>query len=96
MPPAGFYGNAGRNVIIGPGLQVLDIGLRKDVGLGGSSERRLELRVDLFNVLNRANFGTPDGQVFNAATRQRIASAGLITTTVTSARQMQLGVRLAF
>jgi hypothetical protein len=49
-------------------------------------------------VLNRANFGTPELRAFagTAATEAPIATFGRITTTVTSSRQIQLGVRVRF
>ncbi len=60
--------------------------------------RRLEFRVEAFNLLNRANFGVPELRAF-AGTRDdepALATFGRITTTVTSARQVQLGVRVSF
>jgi hypothetical protein len=51
--------------------------------------------VECFNLFNRANFGTPQATVFNADGTYR-EDAGRITTTATSARQMQLGVKLVW
>jgi hypothetical protein len=97
MPPAGFYGEAGRNVLIGPGLFLVDLGIRKSLSLGGGpGGRQLEIRAEMFNVTNRANFANPNSTVLNGANGQRVASAGLITSTVTTGRQIQLGARLSF
>jgi hypothetical protein len=61
LPPEGFLGNAGRNSLRGPGLINLDMSLAKDTrwsALGDSG--RVEFRAEVFNVLNRANFATPE------------------------------------
>ncbi len=88
----GFYGNLGRNTLYGPGFATVDVSLSKNAGLGG--QRRLQFRLELFNALNRANFGQPDPYVFDAAGRN--GSAGRITSTAAPARQVQLGVKLYF
>jgi hypothetical protein len=80
------FGNAPRNVARGPATYVLDMGLHKSVPLGRG---RMEFRVEIFNVLNRANFGAPNGN--------RSSSAfGTITSLVTTPRQVQLGLKLEF
>ena len=52
----------------------------------------------MFNLFNRANFGNPTLIAFAGATQNEapLASFGRIRSTVTSARQMQLGVRVSF
>jgi hypothetical protein len=99
LQPAGTFGNTGRGDFTGPNLRTLDVALVKYARwarLGGNG--RLELRIEAFNVLNRANFGTPELRAFagTAATEAPIATFGRITTTVTSSRQVQLGVRVRF
>jgi hypothetical protein len=47
--------------------------------LPGSGSKNLQLRVELFNVLNRSNFGIPSQSLF-AANGTRLADAGRITT----------------
>jgi hypothetical protein len=96
LQPAGTFGNTGRGDFRGPDLRVVDLALSKDTSLGGS--RRLELRLEVFNVFNRANFGVPNLTVFAGAAdgEAPLGSFGRIRNTVTSARQMQLGVRLRF
>jgi hypothetical protein len=99
LQPAGTFGNTGRGDFIGPNLRTLDLSLAKSarwpaLGSGG----RVELRIEGFNVLNRANFGAPELRAF-AGTRDGEAplpTFGRITTTVTSARQVQIGVRAIF
>ena len=99
LQPAGRLGNLGRGALIGPDLRVLDLALVKRVPwsrLGRSGQ--VELRAEAFNVLNRANFGIPSLQAFAgvADNEQPLPSFGRIRTTITSARQVQLGMRLAF
>jgi len=96
LQPAGTFGNTGRGDFRGPDLKVVDLALTKDTRLGGA--RRLELRLEVFNVFNRANFGIPNLTVFAGAAdgEAPLGSFGRIRNTVTSARQVQLGARLRF
>jgi hypothetical protein len=81
------FGNAPRNAARGPALYSMDLGVHKDVRLGGS--RRMQLRLETFNVLNRTNLGAPNGNRSNAG-------FGSITTLAIQPRQMQLGVKFDF
>jgi len=77
LPAAYTFGNAGRNDVVGPGYA--------DVVGGGA---RLELRWEIFNLFNHANFDVPN-RTFGTANFGRIFSAE-------PARQMQLGAKLLF
>ncbi|HEU4926545.1 MAG TPA: TonB-dependent receptor [Vicinamibacterales bacterium] len=96
LQPAGTFGTTGRGDFVGPNLRTLDMALSKSAAwarLGG----RLELRIEAFNLLNRANFGTPELRAFSGTEGQPVlATFGRITNTVTSARQIQLGLRVVF
>jgi hypothetical protein len=99
VQPAGTFGNTGRGDFVGPNLRTLDLAVTKLVPasrLGGVG--RVEVRLEVFNVLNRANFAPPALTVFTgqADNEQPLSTFGRIRSTVTSARQMQLGVRVAF
>ena len=98
LQPAGTFGNTGRGDFIGPNLRTLDLSLAKIAPwsrLGGSG--RLEFRVEAFNILNRTNFGPPELRVFSGTDGQPpLSTFGRITTTVTSSRQVQVGVRVTF
>jgi len=91
-PPngSGFYGNLGRDTLIGPGLAAWDFSLFKDTPLRESLH--LQFRAELFNLLNRANFNTPNAIVFTPAGVS--PTAGVITSTSTTSRQVQFGVKL--
>ena len=92
LPAAGTYGNLGRGVYNGPGLASVDLSLFKQVPI---SERvNLQIRAEAFNMLNRTNFATPNTTVFTGTNIS--ASAGLITSTVTTSRQIQFGAKLVF
>ena len=93
LPAPGFYGNLGRNTIIGPGLAELDFSGNKTFRL--TERTTLQFRTELFNVLNHPNFAIPSQRTVFSSTG-RVGSAGLITATRTSSRQLQLGLKLAF
>ena len=59
-PPAGFYGNASRNVLYGPGVHNWDIGIEKNWGLPFGEGSRLQFRGEFFNAFNHAQFGPPN------------------------------------
>jgi len=97
-PPSasGFYGNAGRNTYIGPGLVTWDFSVLKDTAI---RERfNLQFRAEIFNLLNRANFNTPNLIVFTPPTAANPSglsgTAGAITSTSTTSRQIQFGLKL--
>jgi len=92
LAPAGTWGNVGRGVYNGPGLAEVDLSLFKNVPL--AERLNLQLRAECFNVQNRANFGTPNAIMFSSGAAS--PSAGLISSTVTSSRQLQFGMKLIF
>jgi Carboxypeptidase regulatory-like domain/TonB-dependent Receptor Plug Domain/TonB dependent receptor len=99
LPAQGTFGNAGRNSLTGPKFAMTNISVVKNTKLGAlGGGGQLQLRFEMFNLFNRANFATPDRTVFAAAsaTETPLATAGRITRTVTSSRQVQLGAKLLF
>jgi len=104
---AGTYGNGARNPLIGPGVATTDLSFLKNSAL--SERLNMEFRVEIFNLFNRSNFGTrgmnlnvfsgvsstldasgiPDSVTYNP-------SAGRITETGTTSRQIQLAMRFVF
>ena len=108
-PPSasGFYGNLGRNTFIGPGLATWDFSVLKDTRI--RERMNLQFRAELFNLLNRANFNTPNLIAFtppygcaampvcstpNANSTGISGTAGAITSTSTTSRQIQFGLKL--
>ena len=84
-PPPFTFGNAGRNILIGPGLVTWDSGVDKEFRM---NERfGLQFRLEFFNLLNRPNFGLPNASIGSAG-------ADTIATVVTNARQVQFALRL--
>jgi hypothetical protein len=97
-PPSasGFAGNAGRDTYIGPGLVSWDFSVLKDTAI--HERLNLQFRAEIFNLLNRANFNTPNLIVFTPPTATNLTglsgTAGAITSTSTTARQIQFGLKL--
>jgi hypothetical protein len=86
VAPEFTFGNAGRNSLTGPAYASLDLSLAKRMALGLS--RSLELRVEIFNVLSRANLLLPDSFVDRPTFGQSLSAL--------PARQVQLAARLTF
>ena len=89
-PNSGFYGNLRRDTLTGPGLATWDISFLKDTSI--HERLNLQFRAELFNLLNRANFATPNLIVFTPAGVS--GTAGAITNTSTSSRQAQFALKL--
>jgi hypothetical protein len=87
---AGFYGNLGRDTLIGPGLATWDFSTFKQTKL--RERLNLQFRAEIFNLLNRANFNTPNLIAFTPSGVN--GTAGAITSTSTSSRQVQFGLKL--
>jgi hypothetical protein len=86
LQPQFTFGNAPRNSVLSPGYATIDVGIQKDVELGTS--KRLQLRWEIFNLLNRTNFDVPNRIAFTP-NFGRIFSAK-------PPRQMQFGAKLLF
>ena len=97
--PRGPFGNTRRGDFRGPNLRTLDLSLTKQARWGILGDNgRIDFRIEAFNVLNRANFGVPELRAFagQADNEAPLATFGRISNTVTSSRQIQLGVRVNF
>jgi hypothetical protein len=96
FPGASKWGNLGRNTLIGPGVSKLDFSVFKNNPVKRVSESfNVQFRAEFFNILNRANFASPTDNftVFDHLGNP-ISSAGLITSTQTTSRQIQFAVKL--
>ena len=92
QPLPGTYGNAGRNTLEGPRLYETDLSLAKRFVFG--EHLNLQFRAEFFNLFNRANLNTPNPVVYAAATGGPSPTVGVITSTSTTSRQVQLGLKL--
>jgi hypothetical protein len=101
-PYPGTFGNAGRDSLTGPGLTNLDFSLVKNTSI---HERvRTQFRAEYFNILNHTNFATPNPVVFSTGptpTKPGTAAAlsptaGVMTATATTSRQLQFALKFLF
>ena len=92
LPAVGTWGNAGRGILTGPGLSTLDVSFFKAIPV--REHVSLQIRSEVFNLLNHTNFASPNAIVF--ANGVISSSAGLITSTATLPRQIQFGAKLIF
>ncbi|MBV9397440.1 MAG: TonB-dependent receptor [Bryobacterales bacterium] len=92
QPPnnSGFYGDLGRDTLMGPGLATWDLSFLKDTIIRESL--RLQFRAEMFNLLNHPNFNTPNAVTFTPTGVS--PTAGVITSTSTTSRQVQFGLKL--
>ncbi|MBI4456050.1 MAG: TonB-dependent receptor [Acidobacteria bacterium] len=96
LPSRNFYGNVGRNTLIGPGRATLDFSLMKKTPFRLLGEKgEVEFRSEFFNIFNRPNFASPSLSVFDGRGRSQ-GAAGRITRTTTTERQIQFGLKITF
>jgi hypothetical protein len=94
-------GNAGRNIMIGPGLMNVDFSVFKNYPIKSISEDfNVQFRAEFFNILNHANFNVPDlssgnNDIFDA-TGAVNPTAGLLTTTTTDPREIQFALKFTW
>jgi len=87
--PNGCFGNAGKNILEGPGERTVDLSLRKFFNF--TEQINLEFRAEFFNAFNHAVFSQPDSFITDGA-----GAAGVITSTVIPQRQIQFALKLHF
>jgi len=101
-PYSGTFGNVGRDTLTGPGLSELDLALAKSTTI---HERvRAQFRAEFFNVLNHSNFTTPNAVVYSSGPTPKTPTAeaavsptaGVVSATATTSRQIQFGLKLLF
>ena len=90
----GAVGNLGRDTLVGPGLSEVDLSVLKNTKVG--ERLNAQFRAEFFNVLNHSNFTTPNPIVYTAANTAASSTAGVITATSTTSRQIQFGLKLTF
>ncbi|MBI3265078.1 MAG: hypothetical protein HYZ58_18280 [Acidobacteria bacterium] len=87
LPAIGADGSAGRSIVDGPGYRNVDLGVFRDIRLGG--HRTIQIRVEGTNVINIVNLQNPGTNLSAPATFGKIRSAR-------DMRRIQLGARLSF
>jgi hypothetical protein len=88
-----LVGNAGRNNFYGPGLTTVDFSAFKNFKFG--ERLKLQFRSEFFNILNHPNFAAPN--FLNDSNNSfETGNAGVIGSTSTSSRQIQLGLKLVW
>jgi hypothetical protein len=90
VPAAFTYGNAGRDIVTGPGLDDFDATLQKEFPV--RENMKLQFRLDVFDFFNHPNFNAPVG---SGRTYSTTSSFGQITS-ANDPRDMQFSLRLAF
>jgi hypothetical protein len=90
--PSTRFGDAGRNILIGPGMVNLDTSLVRNIG--GLEKFHAQFRAEFFNVLNHTNFALPVNTSLFGANGAPISSAGVLTSTTTPSRQIQFALKL--
>lgn len=82
------FGNAGRNIVIGPGLNVMDASLAKQFKIRETGT--VSFRLEMFNLLNHPNYGAPDMNISNVNT------VATINRVIRPMRQAQFALRYDF
>ena len=97
-----LLGNAGRNTLYGPGLKTVDFSVFKNTHFSKISETfNVQFRAEFFNILNHPNFAAPNflndfnNSIFNPDGTP-FANAGVVGSTSTPSRQIQLGLKLVW
>ncbi|MBZ5645086.1 MAG: carboxypeptidase-like regulatory domain-containing protein [Acidobacteriia bacterium] len=91
-PLPNTYGDAPRNFLAGPGMAETDFSVVKKFPV---TERvNLQFRGEFFNIFNRTNLNNPNPVVFTSANSGPSPTAGVITSTTTTSRQIQFGLKL--
>jgi hypothetical protein len=93
LPPAGTFGNAGRNILTAPGFEDIDCAISKNTAI---TERvSVQLRGEAFNLFNHPNFAQPSNN-FSSATFGNITATRTARGDLGSSRQLQIGAKLIF
>jgi hypothetical protein len=87
------FGTLGRNAVTGPAFNNTDVSLVKNTQVGAGAT--LQIRLDVFDLFNHANFGPP-GNIVGSPTFGKITRTRLPTGEAGSSRQMQIAARLSF
>jgi len=86
VAPYGTFGNAGRNILSGPGLETIDFSVVKNTRV--SERLNVQFRAEFFNLLNHTNFNLPDNFLGDSTFGQ--------VTSAQDPRRLQLALKFLF
>jgi hypothetical protein len=90
-----MFGNAGRDILVGPGTRQVDLALSKSFALTETPRRALEFRAELFNISNTPQFNNPNASI-GSTNAGIISSAGSPQTFQRTSRQVQMAMKVYF
>jgi hypothetical protein len=102
VSPQGTFGNVGRNTMLTPHFQSIDMALAKNFTMPYSERHFIQFRVEAFNVFNHPSWGAPNGNILAGATfpgapaNAAHQGFGVINSTAIPMRQIQLGLKYSF
>jgi hypothetical protein len=90
--PLGQIGTSPRDILRGPGVGTWNFSINKDTKLGFLGEQgSLEFRAEIFNLLNRANFGAPNNVVFTGTTAIATQAGGIVEAPANASKSNPFG-----
>ncbi|HEU4388668.1 MAG TPA: TonB-dependent receptor [Blastocatellia bacterium] len=102
VAPQGTFGNVGRNTMLTPHFQSIDMALAKNFTMPYSEHHFIQFRLEAFNVFNHPVWGAPNGNILagpafpGAPANAAHQGFGVISTTALPMRQIQLGLKYSF
>jgi hypothetical protein len=102
VAPQGSFGNVGRNTMLTPHFQSIDLAVHKEFHMGYKEGHVLQFRLEAFNVFNHPVWGAPNGNILAGTTFPGAPSNaahqgfGVISSTALPMRQLQLGLKYSF
>ena len=99
--PSLQFGNVGRNAVMGPGIVNFDAQIHKVFRMPKEGHS-LTFRFEAFNAINHPNWGMPSGNILAGAAQPGMPSTaahlgfGVVSSTSTQMRQVQLGLKYSF
>ena len=94
-PGPQMFGNAGRNILFGPGTKNLDLSIFKEFFFSEDQQRRLQFRAEFFNFTNTPQFNNPTTNI-GSANAGRVRSAASTITLQRIPRHIQFGLKFYF
>ena len=98
VPANGTWGNAPRNLLRGPGVWQIDLGVAKSILLG--ERAHLEFRSEFFNIFNHPQYGQPQADItgsgFGSITHTVNTTTPVSPVGTGTPREIQLGLHMAF